>query len=114
LLLPCMRTVTCYAPGMPTHAPQVRGAAVKVAVLAHDAAGPAVRRLLPRDLNPKIRAQLDAALGVEAGERRGASQRTHRWRLGLEATLRKAGPLCGYPGCWRCWKHVVVPRSQER
>ncbi|KIZ03119.1 Nephrocystin-3 [Monoraphidium neglectum] len=45
----------------------VRGAAVKVAVLAHDAAGPAVRRLLPRDLNPKIRAQLDAALGVEAG-----------------------------------------------
>ncbi len=48
-------------------APQVRAAAVKVAVLAHDAAGPAVRRMLPPDINPKTREALDAALGVEAG-----------------------------------------------
>lgn len=40
---------------------------MKVAVLAHDAVGPSVRKLLPRDINPKIRAQLDAALGMEAG-----------------------------------------------
>lgn len=47
----------------------VRTAAVKVAVLAHDAAGPAVRRLLPKDMNPKIKEQLDATLGLDnAGE----------------------------------------------
>lgn len=46
----------------------VRAAALRVAVaVAGCAAGgaAAVRRLLPRDMNPKLKEQVDAALGAE-------------------------------------------------
>ena len=43
----------------------VRAAAVKVTVVAVELGGPAVRRRIPRDINPKIKEQLDAALGME-------------------------------------------------
>lgn len=56
-------------------------------MLVHDAVGPAMRRLLPRDMNPKIRAQLDAALGAEAGE----SGRL--WAPGVREGAQ--GPVCG-------------------
>jgi hypothetical protein len=43
----------------------VRAAAVKVAVISVELGGPSVRRRLPRDINPKIKEQLDASLGTE-------------------------------------------------
>ncbi|KAF8056211.1 CEP104 [Scenedesmus sp. PABB004] len=49
----------------------VRAAALRVAVAVAGVAGGgagAVRRLLPRDLNPKLREQADAALGLPGGD----------------------------------------------
>lgn len=54
----------------------VRAAAVKVTVVVFDLAGPAVRRYLPKDLNPKIKEQLDAAFGGGAAEMQQAPPRT--------------------------------------
>jgi centrosomal protein CEP104 len=45
---------------------EVRGAAVKVAAVACMQGGAAVRKRLPKDINPKIKEQLDAVLGPEA------------------------------------------------
>lgn len=61
----------------------VRAAALRVAVAVAGCAaggGAAVRRLLPKDLNPKLREQADAALGGDVG---GA-----------------AGPAAGEAGGW--------------
>jgi hypothetical protein len=45
----------------------VRAAALRVTVVAAEASGAApVRRLLPQGMNPKMKEQVDAALGVEA------------------------------------------------
>lgn len=45
----------------------VRGAALRVAVVAAEAAGAApVRRLLPQGMNPKMKEQVEHALGLEA------------------------------------------------
>ncbi|GAX83266.1 hypothetical protein CEUSTIGMA_g10692.t1 [Chlamydomonas eustigma] len=42
---------------------EVRSAAVRVTKEVYDLVGPAVRRLLPNDISPKIKEQLDALLG---------------------------------------------------
>lgn len=45
----------------------VRAAALRVAVVASEAAGAApVRRLLPQGMNPKMKEQVEHALGLEA------------------------------------------------
>jgi hypothetical protein len=44
----------------------VRGAALRVALVAAEAAGPApVRRLLPQGMNPKMKEQVEQALGLD-------------------------------------------------
>jgi hypothetical protein len=58
--------------------------------------GAAVRRLLPKDLNPKLREQVDAALGGDIG---GAS-----------------GPAAGRDCCcWFCLRsHRVLARGRRQ
>jgi hypothetical protein len=73
----------------------VRAAALRVAVAVAGCAaggGAAVRRLLPKDLNPKLREQADAALGGdlssaagpaagEANARKEGRNQLYRWHL---------------------------------
>lgn len=44
----------------------VRSTAIKVTKEVHDIVGPAIRKTLPKDINPKIKEQLDAVLGGDA------------------------------------------------
>ncbi|MEW5298759.1 MAG: hypothetical protein WDW36_001843 [Sanguina aurantia] len=45
---------------------EVRGQAVRVTKEAHDIVGPAIRKFLPKDINPKIKEQVDAVLGGDS------------------------------------------------
>lgn len=47
----------------PCSSPQCACLLPQVALVAFDLQGPAVRKMLPRDINPKIKEQLDAAFG---------------------------------------------------
>jgi len=44
----------------------VRSTAVRVTKEVHDLVGPAIRKHMPKDINPKIKEQLDAVLGGDA------------------------------------------------
>lgn len=53
----------------------VRGAALRVAVVAAEAAGAApVRRLLPQGMNPKMKEQVEQALGLDASSPQTAGE----------------------------------------
>eukprot|EP00195_Chlamydomonas_chlamydogama_P012277 CAMPEP_0202901254 /NCGR_PEP_ID=MMETSP1392-20130828/14151_1 /ASSEMBLY_ACC=CAM_ASM_000868 /TAXON_ID=225041 /ORGANISM="Chlamydomonas chlamydogama, Strain SAG 11-48b" /LENGTH=824 /DNA_ID=CAMNT_0049587793 /DNA_START=202 /DNA_END=2677 /DNA_ORIENTATION=+ len=44
----------------------VRSTAIRVTKEVHDLVGPAIRKCMPKDINPKIKEQLDAVLGGDA------------------------------------------------
>lgn len=53
----------------------VRAAALRVAVVAAEAAGAApVRRLLPQGINPKMKEQVEQALGLDASAPQAAGE----------------------------------------
>ncbi len=92
---------------------EVRAAAVKVAAAAHELAGVAVRRLLPRDLNPKIKEQLDAAFGVESSGG-CAFKLCVRWFLSMNDKMHNSNALwlpCTELDDWQCQTQAAVPRT---
>lgn len=69
----------------------VRAAALHVTVVAAEQAGPVpVRRLLPQSMNPKMRQQVESALGVEAAAAAPAPQ--------------PAGGVLSPVCMWRLWR----------
>jgi hypothetical protein len=72
----------------------VRAAALRVAVVASEAAGAApVRRLLPQGMNPKMKEQVEHALGLEASPAQPAGEVTSVARCQVPAVHKRAEAL---------------------